>query len=119
VTKNICSQPYGYRTQNKDFIISGTKALIVIQLFVIAAVFVVFSGYHLFTKQELGTVTGILYTIENSSALIDGQIVKEGDTINGVTVVRIHRTEVEFRKNGRLWKQRVAQRPNPAWKKDP
>ena len=107
MAENICSQLYGYRTQNKDFIISGTKTLILIQLFVIAAVFVVFSGYHLFTKQELGTVTGILYTAEGSSTIIDGKVVKEGDTINGVTVVRIHRTEVEFSKNGRLWKQCV------------
>jgi len=119
VAENICSQPYGYRTHNKGFIISKIKALILIQLFVIAAVLVVFSGYYLFTKQELGTVTGILYTIENSSAIIDGQIVMEGDTINGVTVVKIYRTEVEFRKNGRLWKQRVGQRPGSAWKNAP
>jgi len=90
-----------------------------IQLFAIAAVFVVFLGYHLFGKTRPGTVTGILYTIENSSALIDGQIVKEGDTINGATVVKIYRTEVEFRKNGRLWKQRVGQRPRSAWKNAP
>lgn len=119
MAENICSQSYGYRTQNKDFIISGTKALILIQLFVIAAVLVVFLGYPLFTKQELVTVTGILYTIENSSALIDGQIVKEGDTINGITVVKIYRTEVEFRKNGRLWKQRIGQHPGSTWKNAP
>lgn len=118
MTKNIYSQPYSYRTQNKDFIISRIKALILIQLLVIAAVFVVFSGYHLFAKRESGTVTGILYTAEGSSAIIDGQLVKEGGTIYGITVVKIYKTEVEFRKNGRLWKQRVGQRPNPAWKKD-
>jgi hypothetical protein len=35
--------------------------------------------------------------------------------IYGATVVKIHRREVEFEKNGKGWKQRVRQRPNPAW----
>ncbi len=83
-----------------------------------AAVIVVFSGYHLLTKARPGTVTGILYTVESPSALIDGQIVKKGDIIRGVTVVKIHEAEVEFKKNHKLWKQRVGQPPNPAWTED-
>jgi len=79
------------------------------------AVIVVFWGYHLLTKVEPGTITGILYTVESPSALIDGQVVKEGDIMRGVTVLKIHRTEVEFKKKDKVWKQRVGQRPNPAW----
>jgi len=79
------------------------------------AVFVVFSGYHLFGSARHGTVKGILYTVENSSAIIDDQLVKEGDTIDGVTVLKIDRDKVEFEKNHKVWEQRVGQRPNPAW----
>lgn len=107
-----------YGTRSKDFIISKIKTLILLQLLVVAAVIVVFSGYHLLTKARPGTVTGILYTVESPSALIDGQIVKEGDIIRGVTVVKIHEAEVEFKKNHKLWKQRVGQPPNPAWTED-
>jgi len=35
-----------------------------------------------------------------------------------VTVVKIHEAEVEFKKNHKLWKQRVGQSPNPAWTED-
>jgi hypothetical protein len=62
------------------------------------AVIVVFVGHSLSTKARRGVVTGILYTIENSSAIIDDQLVKEGDMIYGATVVKIHRREVEFEK---------------------
>jgi len=61
-----------------------------------------------------GVVAGIFYSvrsIENSSAFIDGHIVKEGDTIYGATVVKINRTTVEFEKNEKRWKQRVLERP--------
>lgn len=105
----------GYGTQNKDYIISKIKALILFHLLVMVAVIVVFWGYHLLTKVEPGTITGILYTVESPSALIDGQVVKEGDIMRGVTALKIHRTEVEFKKNHKVWKQRVGERPSSAW----
>jgi hypothetical protein len=82
---------------------------------VIVAVIVVFSARGLFCPRRRGVVTGILYTIENSSAVIDWHVVKEAQTVYGATVVKIDRTEVEFEKNGKRWKQRVGQRPHPAW----
>jgi hypothetical protein len=48
----------------------------------------VFAGYYLLTKPKPGTVTGIFYAAESPSAVIDGQVVKEGDTIRGVKVVK-------------------------------
>lgn len=89
-----------------------------LQLLAVAVVIVVFSGYYLLTKGTPGTVTGILYTAESRSAVIDGQVVKEGNTIHGVTVVKIYKAEVEFKKNYKAWKQRVEQRPNPIWTED-
>ena len=60
---------------------------------------------------------GILYTIENSSTVIDTQVLREGDVIGDVKIVKIYRNEVEFEKNGQRWKQGVRQRPNEAWSK--
>jgi len=45
-------------------------------------------------------VTAILYS-DDPSAVIDGAIAKEGQTIEGATVVKIHRHEVEFEKDGK------------------
>ena len=56
-------------------------------------------------------VTGILHTDGNSSALIGGRLVKEGDTLYGAKVVRINKTTVEFQKDDRRWKQGVMEQP--------
>ncbi len=96
--------------------ISKIKMLIWLQLLTVTAVLVLTLSYNFGATARKGVVSGILYTIEDSSAVIDGQILKEGDTIYDVKVVKIYRTEIEFEKNGERWKQRVRQRPNPAWK---
>jgi uncharacterized membrane protein len=57
-----------------------------------------------FTKVPL---TGILYSEDNPSAVIDGKVVKEGDIINGIKVVEIHKDGVEFEKDGMKWTQQV------------
>lgn len=51
-------------------------------------------------------LTGILYS-DDPLAIVDGEIAKEGDTINGTKVVKIHRDEVEFEKDGEKWTQQV------------
>ena len=51
-------------------------------------------------------LTGILYS-DNPLAIVDGEMAKEGDTINGTKVVKIHRGEVEFEKDGEKWTQQV------------
>lgn len=67
------------------------------------------------SKPKQGVVTGILYTIEDSSVLIDNQIHKKGDIINGVKIVKIDRREITFRKGNQTWQQRVGQTPPSAW----
>ena len=62
-----------------------------------------------------GLVTSILYSDRNSSAVIDGQILREGQSIYGVEVVSISRSEVVFSRDSRTWKQRINQTPNSAW----
>jgi type II secretory pathway component PulC len=53
------------------------------------------------------TVKGIVLSGDKSSAIIDNQIVREGEEILGATVVKINKDSVEFEKNGKSWKQRV------------
>ena len=62
-----------------------------------------------------GMVNGILYSPDSPSALIDNQVMRVGDTIYGVKVVRIDKGMVAFEKNGKRWEQRVHQSPDPAW----
>jgi len=52
-------------------------------------------------------LTGILYAQGNQSAVVDGKIVHEGDTINGVKVIKIHKDKVEFESAGKTWTQKV------------
>jgi len=49
-------------------------------------------------------VTAILYS-DSPSSIINGEIVKEGQTIKGATVVKIHKDKVEFEKDGQRWTQ--------------
>ncbi|MFZ0033595.1 MAG: hypothetical protein WAK60_01225 [Sedimentisphaerales bacterium] len=58
----------------------------------------------IFNKTAL---TGIVYSEDNPSAIIGGKIAKEGDIINGMKVVKIHRDGVEFEKDGKKWTQRA------------
>lgn len=71
---------------------------------------------------QQGIVVGILYIgitepgFEGSSVVIDGNILREGDTIHGAEVVGIEKFYAEFEKDGVRWQQKVRQKPNPAWK---
>jgi len=65
---------------------------------------------------EPGVVVGILYSIENPAALINREVVYEGDITNDVKVVKIDKTKVHFEKNGKIWTQKVLANPNHAWK---
>ncbi len=62
-----------------------------------------------------GVITGIVYAEEKPSAIIDGQIVHEGETIHNVTVAKIHRDKIEFQKNDKRWKQKVRETPEAFW----
>ncbi len=64
-----------------------------------------------------GVITGIIYAEEKSSATINGKVVHEAETIDGVKVVKIYRDKVEFKENKNRWTQRVRQQPNHAWPK--
>jgi hypothetical protein len=62
-----------------------------------------------------GLVTGIVRSEDSSTAVIGTQVVREGETIDGVTIVKIHDDKVEFEKAGQRWTQTLNQPPGPQW----
>lgn len=62
-----------------------------------------------------GMVTGIIYSSDRPSAAIDRRIVHQGDTIQGVKVVKIFGDKVVFEKKGRGWDQKVGEKPGSSW----
>ena len=67
------------------------------------------------STNKYGVVVGIICNAENPTALINNEIAHEGDTINGVHVIKISRDKIQFEKNGSVWTQKVLEKPNPAW----
>jgi type II secretory pathway component PulC len=91
-----------------------SKSLLLVVLLAAALIVAGAAYYHLrpaSTKAETSnknvTLTGILYAGDNSSAVIDGKIVHEGDTINGAKVIKIHKDKVELARDGETWTQQV------------
>lgn len=66
------------------------------------------------TTTQAGTgnliVKGIVYSKNNPSAVIGNQIVHEGETVLGATVVKINKDSVELEMNGKRWTQKVRRR---------
>ncbi len=93
--------------------------LTVAQLVTMTVVFVVVFIYNALRPAEsqkaFGVVEGILWSQAESSALIDGQIIEEGEKIYGVRVTKIYGNKVEFEDGSRRWEQRVREQPNLAW----
>ena len=59
-----------------------------------------------------GLVTGICRSIDKPLAVINNKmVVYEGDTIDGVTIVRIFEEKVEFIKNGRNYVKEIIRFP--------
>lgn len=52
-------------------------------------------------------VKGIVFSKNKPSAIINNQILSEGQTFNGVTIVKIHKDTVEFEANEKRWSQSV------------
>lgn len=66
-------------------------------------------------KSPRGVVTGIVYSEDKPSAIIERDVVHEGQTIRGVKVVKIQKSRVEFDKQGQKWSQAVGELANAAW----
>jgi hypothetical protein len=58
-------------------------------------------------NQGVIIIKDIVYSKDKPSAVIGSRIVYVGDTIGGMTVVKIDRDSVEFEKDGKRWDQNV------------
>ena len=56
-----------------------------------------------------GFVSGIAYSQDNAIAFVNGQMVSEGSVVDGLTIVKINQTTVEFEKKGKQWTQKVGE----------
>ncbi len=54
-------------------------------------------------------VKGIVYSEDNPSAVINDQILHQGDKILDITIIKINSNSVEFEINGKKWTQEVQQ----------
>jgi hypothetical protein len=52
-------------------------------------------------------VKGIVFSRNKPSAIINNQILTEGQTVNGITIVKITKEAVEFKANDKHWTQPV------------
>lgn len=62
-----------------------------------------------------GLISSILYSGVDTIAVIDGEIMREGDTLYGIRIVKILRNEIEFAKDRRRWSQRLGESPPEIW----
>jgi hypothetical protein len=64
---------------------------------------------------KVGVVTGVVCSAERPCAIIGSETVSEGDILDGVKITRIGRGEVEFEKDGKVWKQLVGEHASNEW----
>ncbi len=69
------------------------------------------SSFSTTTTPVYRLVTGILYSNDKPSAVIGNRIAYEGDTLQGINVVKIYKDKVEFEKDGKRWIQSIEDKP--------
>ncbi len=52
-------------------------------------------------------VRGIVFSEDNPAVVVGSEIMHEGDTVGGATILKINRDSVEFTMEGKVWTQRV------------
>jgi hypothetical protein len=52
-------------------------------------------------------INGIARSANTASAIIEGEIVQEGEEVNNTRVLHIYENEIELERNGRTWRQQV------------
>jgi hypothetical protein len=58
-------------------------------------------------KSELIDLGAIIFSQDNSSAIVNGRIVHPGDIVSGITVLKINKNSVEFELDGEKWVQKI------------
>ena len=64
---------------------------------------------------ELGVLTTIACIEDDPMIMVNGKILSEGDEIQGVKVLKIHREKVDFEKKGEKWTQKLGEIKEEFW----
>ena len=68
-------------------------------------------------KVAQGVVSGIVYSQSKSSAVVGGKVVQQGDFLDGVKIVKVHRDYIEFERQSKSWKQKPGEPAGSYWSK--
>lgn len=72
--------------------------------------------YPMISKHpQKGVVIGIVFNEVKAMALIDNELVGQGDTINGIKIIQIGPKKILFEKMGKKWTQGIQEKPDVAW----
>ena len=63
-----------------------------------------------------GNEVPTIYPQDVYATVVDCRLLREGDRIDGVTVVKIYEDRVEFEKDGKRWTRKEGDAPDPAWR---
>ena len=64
-----------------------------------------------------GVISGIVCSEDKNSAVVDGKIIQQGDTLGQIKVVKVHHEHIEFEKNGKNWTQKIGEPGGSYWNK--
>lgn len=102
------AEPHGTRCRRKfckkKFSLLLSTNLIVWVIFAVSILDINVFSMNAITLPKIPqklSVSGILYHETSPSALISNEVYRVGDVVEGYTIVRISRTEVEFQKDGK------------------
>lgn len=86
-------------------------------LILVVVVLIIIAGMVVQAEEKgeptIRPIKGIVYSEEHPYAIIGTQIVGEGDTIDGVKVIKIYKDKVEYEKDGKRWTQELSRTKDP------
>lgn len=91
-------------TKKKKCLVLFVGAALCALVIISAGAYLLWPATKTILSEKKLQVTGIFYS-DTPSAIVDGQIVKEGSTIKGAKVIKINKNCVEFEKSGGRWSQ--------------
>lgn len=64
------------------------------------------AGFHAVSCDKNGKEVPAIFPQDVYGTVVDWRLLREGDRIDGVTVVKIYKDRVEFEKDGKRWTQK-------------
>jgi len=74
------------------------------------------AGFQVISCDKNGEEVPTTFPQDVYGTVVDTRLLREGDKIDGATVVKIYEDRVEFEKDGKRWTQKEGDTPDPAWR---